>query len=47
MEGPDNIMSILKSITPIKFKFSKKNKQLDKTFKSMSLQNLIRNLEII
>ena len=45
MEGPDNIMSILKSITPIKFKFSKKNKQLDKTFKSMSLQNLIRNLE--
>ena len=45
MEGNDNIMSILKSINPISFKFSKKNKELDKTFKSMSLQNLLKHLD--
>ena len=45
MEGVDNIMQILKSITPIRYKFSKKNKELDKTFKSMSLQNLIKTID--
>ena len=45
MEGSDNIMSILKSITPIRYKYSKENKLLDKTFKSMSLQNLMRTLD--
>ena len=39
MEVRDNIMTILKSITPIRYKFSKEYKQLDKAFKSMSLQN--------
>ena len=43
--GGDNIMSILRSITPIKYKFSKENKLLDKTFKTMSLRNLIKNLD--
>ena len=45
MEGKDNIMSILKSITPIKYKFSKKNREFDKTFKTMSLQNLMKSLD--
>ena len=32
MEGKDNIMSILKSITPIKYKFSKKNRKFNEEF---------------
>ena len=44
MDGVDNIVQILKSISPIGYKFSKKNKQFDKTFKSMSLENLIKTL---
>ena len=45
MEGPDNIMSILRSIAPIKYKYSKENRALDKTFKSMSLESLMRNVD--
>jgi hypothetical protein len=45
MEVRDNIMTILKSITPIRYKFSKEYKQLDKAFKSMSLQNLMKSLD--
>ena len=44
MDGVDNIVQILKSISPIGYKFSKKNKQFDKTFKNMSLENLIKTL---
>ena len=44
-EGPDNIISILKSIAPIKHKFSRKNKEFDKTFKNMSLEYLLRTLD--
>ena len=46
MEGSgDNIKSILRSLTPIRYKFSKENKLLDKTFKTMSLRNLVKNLD--
>ena len=44
-EGPDNIISILKSIAPIKYKFSRKNKEFDKTFKNKSLENLLKTLD--
>ena len=44
-EGPDNIISILKSIAPIKYKYSRKNREFDKTFKNMSLENLLRTLD--
>ena len=44
-EGPDNIITILKSIAPIKHKFSRKNKEFDKTFKNMSLEYLLRTLD--
>lgn len=45
MEDRDNVMLILKSIAPIKYTYSKKNKLLNKSFKSMSLQNLMKNLK--
>ena len=41
----DNIIPILKSIVPIKYKYSQKNKKLDKTFKYMSLDNLLKKLD--
>ena len=44
-EGPDNIITILKSISPITYKFSKKNKEFDKTFKNKSLENLLNTLD--
>ena len=44
-EAQDNIISILKSITPIKHKFSRKNKEFDKTFKSKSLEILLKNID--
>ena len=44
-EGSDNIISILKSIAPIKYKYSRKNREFDKTFKNMSLENLLRTLD--
>ena len=44
-EEQDNIINILKSIPVIKFNFSKKNKQFDKTFKHKSLENLLKNLD--
>ena len=43
-KGSDNIMLILKSITPRKTIYSKRNKELDKTFKHVSLENLLKNL---
>lgn len=43
--GPDNIISILKSIQPIKYKFSQKNRELDKSFKHMSLESLLKSLD--
>ena len=45
MEHKDRIMSILKSLTPIGYKFSRKNRELDETFKTMSLQNLMRVID--
>jgi hypothetical protein len=44
-ETQDNIISILKSIAPIKHKFSRKNKEFDKTFKNKSLETLLKNLD--
>ena len=44
MKGSDNFKLLMKSLTPIKNTYSKINKELDKTFKSMSLENLIQNL---
>ena len=44
-EAQDNIITILKSIAPIKHKFSRKNKEFDKTFKNKSLETLLRNLD--
>ena len=44
MDGSDNLMLILKSLTPIKSHYSKMNKELDIEFKNMSLKNLIKNL---
>jgi len=43
--GRDNIISILKSIQPIKYKYSQKNRDLDKTFKTRSLENLLKGLD--
>ena len=43
--GPDNIISILKSIQPIKYKYSQKNRDLDKSFKTRSLENLLKGLD--
>ena len=44
MEDSDNIMNILKSITPIKYTYSKRKKAIDNSFKHMSLQRLIKNM---
>ena len=44
MKGSDNFKLLMKSLTPIKNTYSKINKELDKTFKNMSLENLIQNL---
>ena len=41
----DSIKSILKSLSPIKYKYSQKFKELDKTFKYMSLENLLKTLD--
>ena len=43
--GPDNIISILKSIQPIKYKYSQKNREFDKSFKTRSLENLLKGLD--
>jgi hypothetical protein len=43
--GPDNIISILKSIQPIKYKYSQKNRDFDKSFKTRSLENLLKGLD--
>ena len=45
MEGSDNIMNILKSLTPIKYTYSKSKKAIDESFKHMSLQNLVKHLD--
>ena len=45
MESSDNIMRILKSIKPIKYTYSKRQKALNKSFKNRSLQSLIKQLE--
>ena len=45
MEVRDNIMTILKSITPIRYKFSKENRQFDNAFKTRSLQSLIKSID--
>ena len=42
---PDNIKLIIKSLSPIKYKYSRKFKELDKTFKYMSLENLLKTLD--
>ena len=44
MEDSDNIMNILKSITPIKEIYSKRKKAMDNSFKHMSLQRIIKNM---
>ena len=43
--GRDNIISILKSIQPINYKYSQKNRDLDKSFKTRSLENLLKSLD--
>ena len=40
MEGSDNIMSIFNSITPIKYSYSKSNRELNRIFKNLSLENI-------
>ena len=42
----DHINQILKSITPNHFKFSKQSKELDKVFKYVSLDNLVKTLDL-
>ena len=44
MKRSDNLILSLKSITPIRHIYSKKNKEFDKIFKNKSLENLIQNL---
>ena len=44
MEGSDNMMLILNSITPIKYTYSKQNRELNKIFKKISLESLKKNL---
>ena len=46
MEGSDNIMSIFNSITPIKYSYSKSNRELNRIFKNVSLENIKKNLNI-
>ena len=43
-ESQDNIIEILKSIPKIKHTFSRKNKEFNKTFKTQSLDNLLRTI---
>ena len=45
MEGSDNIMRILKTLTPIKYTYSKSKKVIDESFKNKSLQNLVKQLD--
>ena len=44
MEGSDSMMLILNSITPIKYAYSQRNRELNKIFKKMSLESLKKNL---
>ena len=44
MRDSDKIMSIFNSITPIKYAFSKRNRQLNIAFKNKSLEKLKKNL---
>ena len=44
MDGSDDIMLLLKSISPIKNNYSKSNREFDKIFKNVSLGGLIKNL---
>ena len=44
MKGSDNIMLMLNSLTPIKCAYSKRNKEIDRTFKNVSLENIFKNL---
>ena len=46
MEGSDNIMSIFNSITPIKYSYSKSNRELNRIFKNVSLENIKKNLNV-
>ena len=41
----DNITNILKSMSPIKLKFSRQNRELDRRFKNMCLEKLISTLD--
>ena len=45
MEGSDNIMLMLNSLTPIKCTYSKRNRKLNRTFKIVSLENIFKNLK--
>ena len=45
MEESDSIMQILKSIKPLQYTYSKRQKALDKSFRTRSLQNLIKHLD--
>ena len=44
MKTPDNFKIILQSLTPIKYTYSKMNKEFNVTFKNKSLKNLLKNL---
>ena len=44
-ERKDNVISIIKTLVPIKYKYSRKNKELDKTFRNMSLEYLLKTID--
>ena len=43
-QDKDNILSIVKSLHPIKYLYSKQNKDLDKYFRGSSLKDLIKQI---
>ena len=45
MEGSDNIMLMLNSLAPIQYTYSKRNRELNRTFKNVSLENIFKNLK--
>ena len=43
-QDKDNILSIVKSLHPIKYLYSKQNKDLDKYFRGSSLKDLLSEI---
>lgn len=44
--GTDNITNIIKSMVPIKYKYSSKFRQMDTVFKSSCLESLLKSLDL-